>query len=610
MTFDIRNIPIDMTISGLQNHYARGDFSPAELIEAIIENSHAFTENPIWIYQLNTQELTPYLDHLQRTKNQNLPLWGIPFAIKDNIDLKGVPTTAGCKAFSYCPEKSATVVQRLIDAGAIPIGKTNMDQFATGLVGTRSPWGACKNAFNPDVISGGSSSGSAIATALGLVSFALGTDTAGSGRVPAALNNLVGLKPSRGLLSTSGVVPACRSLDCVSIFSLDCDDANTVFNIAAAYDPQDCYSRENPFGNSPRYYHATSNHITLGIPKPSQLEFFGDTVAQTCYDQCCKQLTAAGFTLREMDFLPFINAARLLYQGPWVAERWLATQSILKNQPDAMLPVIHEIISAGDNQSATDAFTAQYQLQAYAQQANQQLKGIDAVLTPTIGTSFSIEEVDNNPIQLNSQLGYYTNFMNLLDYSAVAIPVGFLKNKAGFGITLFSHAFSDKYILSIAAALQNLFKIPPGATTQPFKIQGRNTTPTPGQTVDLLVCGAHLSDQPLNWQLTERQAVLIESTTTSNTYQLYALAGEPPCRPALVRETAGGAEIDVEIWRIPIDNLGSFCAEIPSPLGLGKVELRDGRWVEGFICDHWGLAGAENITQFGGWRKYIQNNHA
>lgn len=607
MTLSINDVSVDITISGLQQHYANDDFSPAQLVLAIHEKMHSYADNPIWIHLLTEEEIAPFVKRLQATREDNLPLWGIPFAIKDNIDLAGIPTTAGCEAFTYTPEKSATVVQLLINAGAIPIGKTNLDQFATGLVGTRSPWGACHNTLNPEVISGGSSSGSAVATALGLVSFALGTDTAGSGRVPASLNNIVGLKPSRGLLSTSGVVPACRSLDCVSIFALNCDDANCVFNVAAAYDNSDCYSRTNPFNNSIRYYHAASHDQVIGIPQADQLEFFGDSEAEATFKQHCEQLQSSGFQLQEIDFSAFISAARLLYQGPWVAERWLATQALVETQPEAMLPVIQEIIGNGNTQSAADLFSAQYQLQAYAQQANAELKCVDVIMTPTNGTSYTIEEVNNNPIALNSQLGYYTNFMNLLDYAAIAIPVGFLKNTVGFGVTLFSHAFSDKRLLSLAASIQNCLKMPCGAIMQPFKPQGQTAQQQPAETIDLLVCGAHLSGQPLNWQLTERVAVLKETTTTSNSYQFFALAGGPPFRPALVRTEKDGAAIEVEVWRIPAANLGTFAAEIPAPLGLGKVELSDGRWVEGFICDDWGLAGAENITHFGGWRKFINS---
>ncbi|WP_075186543.1 allophanate hydrolase [Teredinibacter haidensis] len=600
---------IDLTISGLLNHYRAGDFKPEQLLQALRKAADDETDNPIWIHRLSNAELQPYIDRLNQYTAHELPLYGIPFAVKDNIDLAQVPTTAACPDFSYTPSESATVVARLIEAGAIPVGKTNMDQFATGLVGVRSPkpWGPCKNAFDPTIISGGSSSGSAIALAKGFVSFSLGTDTAGSGRVPASLNNLVGLKPSRGLISTHGVVPACRSLDCVSIFSLNGDDANTVFDAAVSFDSNDPFSRENIYSNGSRYYQKTEAKRKLGIPSTKSLEFFGNVEGQQLFHEFIAKQLPDTIELVDIDITPFLQAAKLLYGGPWVAERYIATHELFHRKPDALLPVIQTIIGEGQKPTASDAFQASYELQKFRQQALVELQKVDAIITPTNPNYFPIEAVENDPIALNSQLGFYTNFMNLLDCAAIAIPTGFYQNGVGFGVTLFHQAFTDKVLLSMAASLQNHLKLPLGAFSGEFRDQGNSQKQTPYRAIDIVVCGAHMEGLALNWQLTERGAQLKERTKTSANYRFYALSGGPPIRPALVRDSRSNACIDVEIWRIPASELGSFIAEIPSPLGIGKVEMEDGRWLSGFICDDWGLSGAEEITQHSAWRAYLLN---
>ena len=598
---------LDISVLGLKQHYLNGDFTPMELLDFLqreMDEYLAAQDNPVWIYRLSVDELAPYLSALEKLDPKTADLWGVPFAIKDNIDLAGVPTTAACPAFSYTPSQSAFVVQRLLDAGAIPLGKTNLDQFATGLVGVRSPYGVCRNALNASIISGGSSSGSAVAVAKHWVSFSLGTDTAGSGRVPAALNNIVGLKPTKGLLSTTGVVPACKSLDCVSIFALNTDDANTVMNVAAAFDQNDSYARGNTFNNGKRFYRANEKTLTIGIPKPEQLEFFGDFEAQLLFSSALQAIKQSGATVIEVDFAPFMQAAALLYQGPWVAERYLATKNLIESQPEELLPVIRTIIGGGGRAGAIDAFAAQYQLQACAQKAAFALAKVDAIVTPTNGTAYSIDEVLGNPIELNSNLGYYTNFMNLLDCAAVAIPHGFKSNGVGCGLTVFSNAFSDKKLLSIAAQWQNIFGLPAGCHA-PFKIQGNNTGEVSESFVDVAVCGAHLQGQPLNWQLLERGAKLIACTQTSSQYQLYALPGGPPMRPALIRTDASGTSIEVEVWRLPLANFGSFVAAIPAPLGIGKVELKSGNWCSGFICEGGAITNATNISSWGGWRAYL-----
>jgi allophanate hydrolase len=596
---------IDITISGLLEHYRNGDFTPKQLVDALLD-TYKSSDNPVWIRTLAPESLSPYLQNLEGKTPEDLPLYGIPFAIKDNIDLAGIPTTAACEAFAYTPERSAFVVQQLLQAGAIPMGKTNLDQFATGLVGVRSPWGACRNVFNPEYISGGSSSGSAVAVAKGWVSFSLGTDTAGSGRVPAMLNNLIGLKPSKGVLSTRGVVPACRSLDCVSIFAFTADDANMVFDIAAQFDELDPFARPNPYSNGKRYYGQPQGRLKVGVPRAEQLEFFGDKAAQVIFYESLKRVEQCGGELVEVDIEPFINAAKLLYQGPWVAERYVATQPLIDESPEALLPVINTIISSGKKPSAADTFRAQYQLQAYNQQAQAQLAKVDALVVPTAPTAYTINEVEQDPIALNSNMGYYTNFMNLLDCAGIAITTGFLPQGPGFGITLLHKAFSDKRLLGFAARLQRAVGLPLGATQQTVPAQPVDER-VAKTFVDVVACGAHLEGLPLNWQLTERGAHRVETTQTAPRYRFYALAGGPPKRPALIRDEIQGAAIAVEVWRVPAEHFGSFVAEIPAPLGIGKVELADGRWESGFICEASGIAGAEEITHLRDWRTYMRS---
>lgn len=431
-----------MKISDLKGSYSDKTLTPRELIKQIKETIAKHQENPIWIHLLSDEELEPYLKRLEEYDASNLPLYGIPFAIKDNIDLAGIPTTAACKEYAYVPKKSAYVVAKLIEAGAIPIGKTNLDQFATGLVGTRSPYGACQNSINSEYISGGSSSGSALSVALDMVAFSLGTDTAGSGRVPAAFNNLVGVKPSKGVLSTSGVVPACRSLDCVSIFANDTQDARVVFDIAASFDEEDPYSREMPTMHSKK-----PTNFRFALPKKEQLEFFGDEQAQKLFYKAVENFKNMGGLAVEMDFTPMLEAANLLYYGPWVSERYVAVKDMIENQPESFMEVTKNIIASGKTKSAEDYFSAEYKLKAYKRQADLLMKDIDFALTPTTGTIYTIDEVNANPIELNSNLGYYTNFMNLLDFSAYAVPAGFRDNGLPFGVTLFSDAFEDRKLM-------------------------------------------------------------------------------------------------------------------------------------------------------------------
>ncbi len=440
---------MNLNIDHLRAKYQQG-FTPTDLVKQLATLIADDTHHA-WIYRLTLDELLGYANNLESKHIENLPLYGIPFAIKDNIDLANVPTTAGCAEYAYTPEKSATVVQRLIDAGAIPIGKTNLDQFATGLVGTRSSYGACKNSINPDYISGGSSAGSAVSVALGYVSFSLGTDTAGSGRIPAAFNNLVGVKPSLGLLSTTGVVPACRTLDCVSIFAKNTQDASIVLQVAQGFDALDAYSREGivQIKNWPEDF-------SFGVPKPNQLAFFGDHESPQLFQQAVIKLELIGGQAVEIDFAPFIETAKLLYDGPWVAERYAAIKDFFDANPDSIYPITKQIIGNAKKLSAADTFSAMYKLKALQRKANAVWLNIDVMVTPTAGTIYTIAQVQADPIQTNTNLGFYTNFMNLLDMAAIAVPTGFYANGLGFGITISGPAFSDNALINLANRLEKI----------------------------------------------------------------------------------------------------------------------------------------------------------
>ncbi|MGD9504201.1 MAG: allophanate hydrolase, partial [Syntrophobacteraceae bacterium] len=431
----------DLGLETLRRAYTGGETTPRRLMVRLL-GACGDADPTVWVRMLTEREIEPYLARLDSASPEDLPLYGVPFAIKDNIDLAGIPTTAACPAYAYTPERSAFVVERLVAAGAVPVGKTNMDQFATGLVGVRSPYGACRNSFDPDYIAGGSSSGSALAVALGLASFALGTDTAGSGRVPAAFNNLVGLKPSRGALSASGVVPACRSLDCVSVFTLSAGDARDVLRVAAGPDDGDPYSREAPWLGDGPDAEAAPERFRFGVPRPEQLEFFGNRDYAECFAQSIGLLEGCGGEAVEVDFEPFLEAARLLYEGPWVAERYAAVGAFIEKLPQAVHPVTLEIIRGGASATAADAFRAMHRLQALKKSADAVLGQVDFLLTPTAGTCYMLAEVSAEPIACNSRLGYYTNYVNLLDYCALAAPAAFA-GKIPFGVTLVGPVFSE-----------------------------------------------------------------------------------------------------------------------------------------------------------------------
>ncbi len=598
---------LSLDITTLRAAYVAGTLSPADVIDEILRRT-ATDPNTVWIARLSAEQLRGYATALAGRDIATLPLYGIPFAIKDNIDLADVATTAGCREYAYTPNASAFVVQRLINAGAIPVGKTNLDQFATGLNGTRSPWGACRNAFNPDYIAGGSSSGSAVAVAKGYVSFALGTDTAGSGRVPAAFNNLVGHKPTLGWLSASGVVPACRSLDTVSIFALTAEDAETVTAVAAAFDAADAFAR--PVAGH-GFDFGTAANFRVGVPRASQLAFFGNAEAQRLFEAAVQRITALGGKCVEIDLQPFLDTARLLYDGPWVAERYAAIREFFDTQPQAPLPVIRDIIGGAKKWSAADAYAYGYQLKAAKRRCDAVWQSVDCIVTPTAGTIYTVAAMQADPLRLNSNLGYYTNFMNLLDYAATAVPAGFQADGLPAGVTVFAPAHQDGPLLRLASRMQRALAAPLGATGLPLPAPtvALTVVPTlPSGQVRVAVCGAHLAGLPLNGQLTSRGARLIATTHSAPQYQLYALPGGPPPlppRPGMVRVKQGGSAIALEVWELPASEFGSFVAGISAPLGIGTITLADGSTVQGFVCEAAAVADAEDITALGGWRAYL-----
>ncbi|MDU4055045.1 MAG: allophanate hydrolase [Pseudomonas oryzihabitans] len=599
MTFDLR-------LDTLSAAYAAGTQTPRVLIAELLERAAQLNpEYRLFIHLLTPAELEPYLAALDDRDPAELPLYGIPFAIKDNIDLAGIPTTAACPAYAYVPERSATLVEQLVALGAVPLGKCNLDQFATGLNGTRSPYGACRNSVHPDYPSGGSSAGSALAVALGVASFALGTDTAGSGRVPAGLNNLVGLKGSKGLLSTAGVVPACQTLDCVTFFTATAAEASTLLALTARLDPRDPYSRANPQWNDASAF-GRPRPFRFGVP--TQLEFLGCPESPALFAAAKAQLEALGGEAVPLDLAPFLEAARLLYEGPWLAERYSVAGALIEAEPDAVLPVIRAVLEKAPGTTAVDAFRAGYRLQALKAQCDALLAELDCVLTPTYPRPVTLAELAAEPVARNADLGYYTNFMNLLDYAAVAVPAGVMTNGLPWGVTLFGRVFTDQYLLSLAVALQEAQGLPlVGGALPEASLPAR---PARHDRARLVVCGAHLQGLPLNGQLLARGGRRLALTRSAPHYRLHALAGGPPLRPGMVRVAEDGAAIEVEVWELPSSELGSFLTGIPAPLGLGKVELADGSWETGFICEPYGLAGAEDITDHGGWRAWLASRSA
>jgi len=557
-----------------------GQASPRHELLECVRRIQAEGERPIWISTFTEEQVLAQLE----AADEAGPLYGVPFAVKDNIDVAGLPTTAACPEYSYMPARHATVVERLVQAGAIVIGKTNLDQFATGLVGTRTPYGSCSSVFDARYISGGSSSGSAVAVAKGQVAFSLGTDTAGSGRIPAAFNALCGVKPTRGVLSTRGVVPACRSLDCVSIFSNNLADAELLFDVCAGFDADDPFSRPREavtgFGDA---------RLRLAVPRAEDLEFFGDAESAELFLAAVERAKGLGAEISRFDLSPFRETAALLYAGPWVAERLATAAALLERNADAVHPVVRGIIEGGRNYSALQSFRSLYRLGELRRRADQVLSSCDALLLPTAPTHYTIEEVLQNPLELNARLGTYTNFVNLLDLCALAVPAGFKTSGLPFGVTFMAPAFHDARLLELGRAFTG--EQAPRARAEPGCVW-------------LAVAGAHLSGQPLNHELTSRGARRIRTTKTAPEYRLFALDTVPP-KPGLVHTPGEAAHaIEVEVWELTASAFGDFVAHIPAPMTIGMTKLADGSLIKGFACEPYALEGAREISQFGSWRAF------
>lgn len=604
-----------MNILQLAAEYTSGRTTPCEIVMGILDRILAEGEKPVWI-SLVPRELilarAQALNDLPTAERQKLPLFGIPFATKDNIDVANIPTTAGCPAFAYTPTQNATVITRLEAAGAILIGKTNMDQFATGLVGTRSPFGAPSSVFNKEYISGGSSSGSAVAVASGLVAFSLGTDTAGSGRVPAMFNNLIGLKPTRGVVSAHGVVPACRSIDCVSIFTGTAAEAALVLACASAYDADDAYARQPALGAGAAPWAAAIDAdgrpgFRFGVPAAAQLEYFGDPHNGRLFQAAIAAFEKIGGEPVEIDLAPLLEAARLLYQGPWIAERTAFLKDFLAEHRDVMDPTVAQIIGGGERFSAVEAFDAAYALESVRQSTNQLWKTIDVMLLPTAPRTYTHAEIADAPVERNSHLGFYTNFVNLLDLAAVATPAGMRPDDLPFGVSLIGPAFSESGLLLLADRLQREIGGSIGGSADPLSGSAALSAPSvPPSTLLMAVVGAHLSGQPLNWQLTQRGGRLVRLCRTAPDYRLYALADTVPAKPGLVRVPGfKGSGIELEVWALPADSVGGFIDGVPQPLTIGKVRLEDGSLVMGFLAEPIAVEEAQEITHLGGWRSYL-----
>lgn len=568
---------IDLDIGTLRRGYLKGEYSPADVMAEILDRVELTRSFNIWISLLDEAALASHVDALQATAVEDLPLWGVPFAIKDNIDLAGCETTAGCPGFAYLPETSATVVDRLLAAGAIPVGKTNLDQFATGLVGTRSPYGVVGNSVDPSYISGGSSSGSAVAVAMGLCTFALGTDTAGSGRIPASFNGIVGFKPTRGWLPNKGVVPACKSLDCVSVFARSVADATLVAEACGGVD-------DDPWSLPISFAGFNASTPRVGVIGDADLDSCSPEYREAYLGYIAN--LSATLSTKTIDLQPFSDTAALLYDGPWVAERYAALEDFIRTHAEDILPVTREIIEQGATATAVDAFNGEYKLRFLRQQVEGLFEDIDVMVVPTAPRIFKIDEVNESPIATNAQLGAYCNFVNLLDLCAISIPATSLANGLPFGVTIIAKSGRDHAIMDVAAGLLG-------------ESVGQGSRP--GE-FHVAVCGAHLTGQPLNIDLIKRGGYLVESSRTAEKYRLYVLPDGK--RPALIRDPQCDSSIEVEVWSIPNSEVAGFIRTIAPPLGIGSVELVDGCWVHSFIAEPVAIDNAKEITEFGGWRNY------
>lgn len=588
-------LPPMMTIAALGLAYENG-LSPLDMVEEVIRRRDALGDRAVFITETPPEALRDAARAVMAGP-RDLPLWGIPFAVKDNIDVAGLPTTAACPAFAFHPQSDATLIARLRAAGAIVIGKTNLDQFATGLNGTRSPHGAPRSVFDADYVSGGSSSGSAVAVASGLCAFSLGTDTAGSGRVPAAFNNLVGIKPTPGLVPNTGVVPACRSVDVVTVFAASVAEGVAVRRVMEGYDAADPFSRQAMPAALPA-------QLRIGVLDGDERAFFGNAEVEALYDDAIERAKALGATIVPFDYAPFREAAALLYDGPWVAERLAAVEGFFATNEADFDPTVRKIIAGAKGRSAVEAFNGLYRLNEIKQQVAPVWHAVDVLMLPTSPTTCTVADMLADPLRRNSQFGLYTNFVNLMGLAAIAVPAGFGASGLPAGVTLVGPAFSDDAIAPFAGAMHAAAACGAGKD-RAAPVPDAPLPEVPDGWLKLVVVGAHLTGMPLNKELTGPGGVKLAETATAAGYRLYALPGTVPPKPGLVFDpAASGQGIAVEVWALPAAAFGAFVARIPAPLGIGKITLADGSSVSGFLCESHALEGAEEITQFGGWRAY------
>ncbi|NEV78895.1 allophanate hydrolase [Rhodopseudomonas sp. BR0C11] len=594
------------TIATLHAAYAAGA-SPAEIIAATYRRIEAVADHGIFITLRPEHDVLADAAALGSFDPDTKPLWGVPFAVKDNIDVGGLPTTAACPGFAYTPNQTAFAVQCLLDAGAILIGKTNLDQFATGLVGVRTPYPVPRNAIDPRYVPGGSSSGSAVAVSHGLVTFALGTDTAGSGRVPAALNNIVGLKPPLGSVSSRGMVPACRTLDTISVFAGTVDDAHAIYRVMATFDRADPWSRPHPGAAAKPA--AVPPGLRVGVPDTASRKFAGDLQSERAFDLAVTDLaTVVSAPARAVDMSPLFEVASLLYSGPWVAERYQAIRQVIETTPELLHPVTRKIIESATAFSAADAFGGLYRLAELRRAADAIWSSVDVLMVPTYPRPRTIADLEADPIGPNSELGTYTNFVNLLDLCALAVPSRFRADGFPSGVTLIASSGRDDLLAALGQRLHAASEVSLGASSTKVPAPTDTSTSAAANEIELVVVGAHLSGMPLNHELTSRGARFLRAVPTAPDYKLFALQGGPPFRPGLLRVSAGeGVPIATEVWAISAEGFGSFVAGIPAPLGIGTTRLSDGTTPKGFIVEAEGLKGATDISAFGGWRAYIKS---
>ena len=588
-------------MKSIHQSYKKGT-TPKDIVDEVYKRIEKIDDKGIFIYLAKKEEIYKQLESLGEMDLDQKPLWGIPFTVKDNIDVKDQPTTAACPAYEYHAKEDAFIVEVLKEAGAICIGKTNLDQFATGLVGLRTPYGTPKNAINKDIIPGGSSSGSAVAVSHQFFTFSLGTDTAGSGRIPAALNNIVGLKPSLGSLSKRGVVPACLTLDTVSIFTSNIDDAYNIYKIASKYDEKDPYSVKKP-----ELTYKNLDDLTIAIPDSKSQIFFDDEIQKKSYLDTVDFIKEKGFKTIEIDMQPFFDVAELLYEGTWVAERYTVIEELMKKQSNDILEVTREVIQKAENFNACDTYRNIYKLNELKRKIKPILDMFDILCVPSMPKLTTLKDLEEEPIKANSRLGTYTNFVNLLDLSAIAFPTNKREDNFPGGVTIIGKAFKELLLAKFAKSIQKDMDLNYGNTSNKITLDDDLTFGESYDEIELAVVGAHMSGLALNKELLKLNSRLLYKSKTIPKYKLYKLAEGEPIRPGLIQDEDGVC-IEIEVWAIPTKNMGAFEKKIPKPLSIGTLELEGDKQVKGFLCEPIGLKGAIDISSYGGFRAFLNSN--